>query len=244
MYNLELSKTYTIRSFESDCNNRAKLTTLCNLFQDIAWAHADELGYGFLDFKEKGLIWMLSRLKVEMKAFPSWNQEIKIKTTAKGVDGLFALRDFVILNNNNEVLGDAYSSWLILGSKIFRPQRPDFLYENYPKFNPHAYKEQVGKIEAFDSYDELKTLTAEFSQIDSNQHVNNVYYLEWLLNFFNYDFHKINTVKQFSINYLNQVKPGETLELTKKEKAGKRFVFEGFNKTSEKKSFYAEIQFA
>ena len=81
-----------------------------------------------------------------MDEYPEWKDNIEIKTWPKGVDGLFAIRDFQIFRNG-EIIGRATSYWLILDADSKRPKRLDdfnFIHENF--FKEVAVEKSLSKI--------------------------------------------------------------------------------------------------
>ena len=48
--------------------------------------------------------------------------------------------------------------------------------------------------------------------IDSNQHVNNIHYFDWMLDTLPEEFLRTHEVKQFNIVYKNEVRSGEVVD--------------------------------
>ncbi len=53
--------TYSIRAAEVDATGRASLTTLLDLFQDIANRHATELGWDMQTLLDRGEAWLMAQ---------------------------------------------------------------------------------------------------------------------------------------------------------------------------------------
>ena len=58
--------TLKIRAFDVDANNRLKVSTIFDYFQDAASNHAEELKVGYTDLISKGYFWVLSWVKLEI----------------------------------------------------------------------------------------------------------------------------------------------------------------------------------
>ncbi|MGB5289182.1 MAG: acyl-ACP thioesterase domain-containing protein, partial [Ignavibacteriaceae bacterium] len=56
---------FKIRAFDIDSNARLKVSAIFNFFQDTASNDAERLNFGYKDFVPKGLLWVLSWMKVE-----------------------------------------------------------------------------------------------------------------------------------------------------------------------------------
>lgn len=123
-------ENFSVRSCEVDPAGRARLTAIANYFQEVAHNHANRLGVGYRQLKEKQTLWVLSRMRMHFSRYPVWEEEVTVETWPSGIDKLFALRDFRMLCREGELLCTARSAWLILRADGRRPVRP----ENEPFF--------------------------------------------------------------------------------------------------------------
>ena len=80
----------------------------------------------------------------------------------------------------------------------------------------------------FNVPEEQKTFTreAQFSEIDLNGHVNNTRYLDWFDDLFDLDFHKEHAWRSVQVNFHNEIRPGEKVEIRLSSK-GDAFFAEG-----------------
>lgn len=175
-------KTFFVHSYESDGNSEARLTALCNYFQESAWEHAENLSFGYNDLGEHNLLWVLSRFYVEIDRYPKWTEEIIVETWPKGIDRLFALRDFLLKNRKGEIYGKAVSAWLILDIEKRRPQKAEMfrdLLNIIP--NKSALEYRFGKLPQITRPDWVQPRSVNQSDIDPNNHANNVKFIEWII---------------------------------------------------------------
>ncbi len=124
-------KEFTITSYELNPGGEARLTTMANYFQEVAYHHANELGFGYDQMKERRSLWMLSRMKIKMLKYPAWKDRVVVETWPSGIDKLFALRDFRVCDTRGEVLGIATTYWLIVHLDTHRPIRPGVELERF-----------------------------------------------------------------------------------------------------------------
>ncbi|MCC5939281.1 MAG: acyl-ACP thioesterase [Lunatimonas sp.] len=172
-------KTFEILSFQVDPHGKLRWSALGDLFQEVAWQHADSGDFGQKLF-EMGYHWVLSRLQIEVQQLPHWGDIIQLKTASRGIDGLFALREFEMVNSSGEVLAIGISSWLLLDSQSKRPKRPNqFLPED---LFPEVAKGTVlpAKLPLPEETEIAKIFTVQPSDLDMNNHVNNVTYIRWI----------------------------------------------------------------
>ena len=175
-------ETYQIRSYEVDCHHRLSVLAIFNFMQEIASRHAEALGVSIQQLLSENYTWLLSRLKIKIASFPAWQDQIILRTWPSGAQRLFALRDFEILDQDHQTVATAISAWLILDLKKRRPVRiAPFVERLKPLEGNHILSDTLDKLPGLD----LRTHEREFSvrhrDLDINQHVNNVSFVEWMV---------------------------------------------------------------
>ncbi len=208
------SHELTVHSYEIDFNRRLNIFSLFNYFQEIAWEHAGILHFGLEDLSKKNLFWVLSRMRVEIERLPLWNEKIKLVTYPRGIDGLFALRDYEIYDSNDNRIISASSSWLIISYENRRPVRLadldlPFLINDRKALATNASKVADVAANPFNTY----SLTVKPSDFDVNYHVNNSRYIEWAYNTFSFEHHKNKVLKIVEVNFLAEGKENNYLNI-------------------------------
>lgn len=210
----EWNEEIIVKLYEVDYNKKTKLNSFFNYMQEGAISHASRLGAGYGSLNDLGFLWVLSRVKIQVLNYPNWGEKIKLKTWPKGVNRLFALRDFIFSNEKEERIALATSAWLVLDAKSMKPQRvqtlPFTLPDNEGKY---ALDEELGKIEGQSEFEFEMDKTAAYSDIDVNQHVNNAKYVEWILDCFNEEFYSEKTLKSLQLNFISQTRLGDRIRL-------------------------------
>lgn len=205
----QFHKDFEVRSYQVDPDGKLSLTALSNLFQEIAWRHADSASFG-RNLQEQDLSWILSRIDIKCENLPSWGESIKVYTAGRGVDKLFAFREFLITNPEGEVLVRAMSSWVLMNvvtKRIFRPE--DALPANL--FDPTEKPDwQPEKIRLKGELVTSEKLKVRYSDLDLNNHVNNTSYVRWVENILREN--KCNTLP-FLINYQAECVMGDELDI-------------------------------
>lgn len=206
------SYKFHVNSYQSDQNGKLTLPSLFHFLQECAWDNArlNNFGYEYLD--SCNAFWVLSRIIVQMDAYPKWKDEIEIKTWPKGADGLFALRDFEIYFNDR-VIGRATSSWLILDQNTRRPLKLDnfdFINEDYLKEG--AMNQKPDKILFKGELNEIEKRKVHYSDLDVNKHVNNASYVKWILDSY-YSEHK-KDIFEFNINFISELMMGDEFSIS------------------------------
>jgi acyl-ACP thioesterase len=177
---------FKVRTYECDAEGFATLPSICNYLQEAASIHAGELGFSKSDFNNSGqnISWVLTRLVVDMRSYPRWEDEVTVETFPRGGRRIVAWRDFEIKDANGTLLGAASSEWMLIDlaarKTVAVPQNVlDCIDDSVtPVLGPVPFTKLRFPDEcptaAFTSH-------AQKSHIDLNEHVNNVKYIEWML---------------------------------------------------------------
>lgn len=205
------SEIFTIRSYHTDLNRRLTIYKLCSFFQDIAGNHTIECGVGWEKMQELNVFWVLSRMKISVISFPEWRQKIKVSTWSNGSDGLFAYRNFLVEDESGNVLVKASSMWLMVNTESRRIVRPDEYMKDFPLCKDKLFDEEPEKISGLVDRINYSPSIVTFTETDMNMHVNNVSYIERIINSFDFDFLINNSIAEFQINFLKEARPGDIL---------------------------------
>lgn len=211
-----LESLFKVKAFDVDSNNRIKVSTVFDYFQDAASNHAEQLNFGYEDLLPKKLFWVLSWAKIEFSRFPGFMDEVKIQTWGKMQHKLYSMRDFLLIAKEDEIICRATTGWLLLDLKTLRPK---ILDQEFPDvihwYEKSALTDLPGKFPLVDEKSKVYTQKIKYSDIDLNQHVNNAKYVELLLDCYESDFHKNHFMKSITVSFMSETKYGERLELSK-----------------------------
>jgi acyl-ACP thioesterase len=207
VYNIEdntLGRTYMVRSYEVDAGGRLSVPSIFNFLQDAASSHALKLGVAVSQLQANNYTWVLSRIILKMDTYPQWGDTIQIHTWPSGIEGAFAFRDFD-LRRDDQTIGKCISAWIIIDTGKRRPVRPKaFAQQLKPVDKDHVLDQPLAKIPALTEFQSEKQFQVRYHDLDINQHVNNVNYIEWLLECCG-DYHLNNAVlSDLSVNFLGE----------------------------------------
>jgi acyl-ACP thioesterase len=173
---------YRIRSYEVDCRNRLSILSMFSFMQEAASRHATALGVSIHQLQAENYTWLLSRLKIKVAAPPGWNDQIRINTWPSGTQQLFALRDFKMNGADDQIIAAAISAWLVIDLQKRRPVRiAPFVERLRPIEGSHIMNERLDKLPALSDPVHKKSFVVRYSDLDINQHVNNVKFVEWVV---------------------------------------------------------------
>lgn len=197
-------------------NRYGKLSTsyLFYQMQDIAWEHADILGFGYDKLKEEKQFWVLSRLLVKIERRPRWGENFTLETWPAGSDGFLAYRDYHFIDSEGKSLIKGTSSWIILNAATRRIERFSN-FENFPYHKERVFDNFAGKVRPPKPQEDLVYTPVLFNEIDINQHFNTGRYIERIIDSYDFDFHDSHEAAEFEINFLKEGMPDDKLAVRK-----------------------------
>ncbi len=211
IYELQRFKEFSIASYNADFEGKGTLQALMQFLQEIAWEHAEHLDLGFSHLLEQNLVWVLARLKIKVFEFPNWQDKIKVKTWAAGKDNLYWYRDFYIYDANENIIAKATTTWIIINLETRRPHRADKMFNVEIKNKDRAFEEKLGKLPSVNCDEVRYNKKVAYSDLDLNDHVNNVKYIEWILDSYPLPFFKENKIDTIEVNFLAEAMYGDNV---------------------------------
>ena len=212
------SRDLRVPCYMTDPHARLRPTAFLDLAQNIAVQGADQLKFGDVELKAFDCAWVLARQHVRFERPVQHKEPVKIMTWHKGPLGLFFLRDYLLLGSDGEVSVRSTSSWVVMNMTERRVVRNDFLsgiVSTDPQSTDHAIEEPAVKV-TVPRGTELERIGAHrvhFSDVDYNQHANNVKYTAWAMDALPEELVYEKALKELTINFNKEARPGETVEL-------------------------------
>lgn len=203
------NETYQVYWHDIDLDGNMSFAALSRYLQDAAWKNAESMDFGFKKTTDLNLIWVLVRQLIKMDRMPRWGERIIIETWPRGLDGLWAYRDYRIKNNNDEILGRVSSSWMVIDTNSRRPQKLEVMKGVLPEtiLNPIT-KKSASKIHFQESGRLIDTRHVRYSELDMNGHVNNPIYVDWMMDALSKG-NKLKNYSNFQINFISETKEND-----------------------------------
>jgi len=201
---------YRIYSYHADWKHRLQLTSLMHFLQETAWSHASANGFGFDDLEAQGCFWVLSRLEIQMRKYPLWNEKLQLRTWSKNPSPLTGNRDFELLNAQGETVAVASSMWLMVDLSSRRPLRMEKFISKFPHvLDRQAIAEVPAKLPAVVNATITAPKPIALSDIDLNGHVNNACYVRWFMDSLPFEVLDNQDVEKLEVNFLHESRLGE-----------------------------------
>lgn len=203
---IKFSKEYEINYYDVDHNLKCKLPSIVNYLCDIGNGQSESIGDTIESLTENNSAWVFYKYDIKMKEYPKYRDVIKVETTPVGFNKFYAFRGYKISNSRGEIIGEALALFFLIDIAKRRPRRISMdqlkLYDSEDIANITI---EMDKIRALEVVDASKEFNIRYSDIDSNEHVNNVKYIEWAI-----ESVSIDIIKEYELKRVKVVFEKET----------------------------------
>ena len=179
--------SWAVRTYECGPDGVATMASVCNWLQEAASLNAEALAFSKSNFETSGenISWVLTRLKVRMTRFPKWGERVSILTFPRGGRRIVAYRDFILSGEDGREIGLATTEWMLIdlaSRKVVAIPEGVFAAANTVR-KPVFGDEPFAKLrwDCRETSTDALVFRARRGDIDLNGHVNNVHYIEWLM---------------------------------------------------------------
>ena len=205
---------FVAEPFHVDFTGRLTLGVLGNHLLNCAGFHATERGFGIAQLNEDNYTWVLSRLAIELEEMPYQYEDFSIQTWVENVYRLFTDRNFAITDKTGRKIGYARSIWAMINMNTRKPA--DLLALHGGSIADYVCQDEAcpidkpGRIKVT-STEPCAELTAKYSDIDINGHVNSIRYIEHILDLFPLDMFRTRRIWRFEMAYVAESYYGDRL---------------------------------
>ena len=211
------SKDWEINFTQCTPNGYLKYTDLCNLLQLTAAAHSELGGISFSDMQEFNQAWVLSRMRVEISKLPKWKDTVTIKTWINTLENSRSVRALEVYVNGIKVVGSE-TFWAVINTEKRRPEALALPFEHFEIFpEKKATKKSFSKIQLVDDKEDVLHKVVVLSDLDIVNHVNNVKYLEWCLDFVPSELILNQKIDSFEMNFMKELSLKDQVKIHESE---------------------------
>lgn len=195
---------------ESNASRELPLTMLVAQMIDLATDHANDLDIGYHKLSPRGVGWVLSRLSVEMRRWPSTGEQYFLSTWVENWNAHFSERCFSVKTLEGEVLGYGRTVWVIIDLDSHRSVGtaglilPEALIYGDGCPVPRMARHRPFETDCESEY------TFKYTDLDFYRHVNTVKYISLLLNQYTLSEFDSNLLSRFDIAFAHEARYGET----------------------------------
>ncbi len=235
---MKQTEIYKINVHDTDYNGLLSPTGYLRYIQDAAFCQMEHDGPTYNELFDKGLAFILSRIKVIFYDKVLSHESVKVTTWSCGGHAASFLRCYGMERDGVEI-ARGKSVWALYDYKAGKLKRVSDVELNYAQ-DEEADVEMSRRPEFAGEPELLGTKKIFYTDVDQNRHMNNTRYADMLWNFIpGRDGKRITSL---DISYLNEAPLGCELEIYGGESAdGDGYVFKTIRKEDGKINVLAKI---
>ena len=195
--------------YETDVTKNISIGMLVDLMMLASENQSEQLSIGKDKVNGLGYGWVITQHVLGIERLPKVNEEVKIWTEADSYNKYFCYREFGIDDLDDNPLVRMHTIFVLMDFKNRKISQivPELIIP-FGATETHKVKryKNVKKIKEIDNH---KKYQVRFMDIDSNHHVNNVHYFDWMLDTLDYDFLSKHTLKKINIQYKQEITYGD-----------------------------------
>ena len=206
-------KSFIISNNDVDNKFELKVPAIFRYFQDIALLATEEVDVDSISLSQKNIDWVITRMAVEIKRLPKCDEEIIVHTYPGKDMAMLYPRFFFITDKDNNIIIRASSIWALIDNNtrkviVDRDVIAKLPIEKYDDELPLPEKITIPSDSRF-----IEKRTIHYSDLDFNSHMNNVRYVELLMDTHDSSFYKENRASFITLNYMKEIKEKEAVDV-------------------------------
>ena len=203
---------FEITDLYVDCFGRLLPSKLLYIMQEVAGQHFSRLSMDYDSLAEKGMIWAVTRHKVQVSRLPMRGETIHVETWPMPTTRVAYPRSMVAYDAHGNEVFRSISLWVLMdlnSRSMILPGKSGICVAGTLRGMELA--SPLGLPSKLLSSQRERTVS--FTDLDRNGHMNNTKYLDWIYDLLPSPFHGQKTIKEFTVCYLSEAREGQKLTL-------------------------------
>lgn len=200
--NFKKRHTFPIRAYDIDNQKKATIPALVKLMHEAAMMNAVDLKLSVWDLEPQGISWVLMRKKISIHRLPQLGEQIQVETYPAGFDKFFTYRDYRVFDEQNQLIAQAATTWLLMDIATRKMARISPLILALETPDPATCLPRLAmKLPKFGTADLQQQFRVGWYDLDFNMHLNNLHYLQWILETLPDDIIQAHELKEINVLY-------------------------------------------
>jgi len=206
---------FSVCTYEVDKNKTMTLPALVKLLHEAAMQNVLRIKLSVWDLEPHGISWALLRMRIEISRYPKLGEEIEIVTHPSGFDRFLTHRDYRVFDLEGNEIARSSSTWLLMNLETRKIARlPKFVLAFSDQMPPQSdcltpppsTLPELGQI-----VHSMQT-EVQWHELDWNGHLNNMYYVQWMMEAAGAERLEEEEVSELDILYKQEAILGETIK--------------------------------
>ena len=224
------TETFPVRFDECGPNKQSTMRTVASMIQECACNHAQGI-WGRAqsmpaDMNKANLAWVCTRLHIDVLQYPLWGDQVEVRTWFEAQGRIAARRDWEMTDVTDgtraeKVIARATSSWIAFNlekrklARIPQSVLDEFQMQALPDtlVMGDAYEvEKLPDVRGMPGVTLPESHSVRRTDLDMNNHVNNVVYTEWLLESVPDAFWEKYDLREIILEFRNECHDGDNVD--------------------------------
>jgi len=155
----------------------------------------------------------MARLEIEFSMLPRWQDTIEVETWSRGIEKLYAFRDFIMTSADGIAVVKGSATWVVLDTASMKIIRLNDISRDFPS-EPQisALGKSADKVNNLTTPLYGKPFEIKYSDMDVNRHVNNVQYIKWMYDRLGRETLEARAPQRCIINFIDESMAGEEVK--------------------------------
>ncbi len=206
-------KEYIVSNNDVDSRFQLKVPAIFRYFQDVALLATEEAEVDSISLSKKSIDWVITRMAVEIKRLPKCNETIYVHTYPGKDMAMLYPRYFFITDKDNNVMIRSSSIWALIDNNTRKVIVDRDVISKLPEEKHDDQLPLPEKISLPEETNFIENRTIHYSDLDFNSHMNNVRYVEILMDTKDSEFYKTYRPSFILLNYMKELKEKESVSV-------------------------------
>lgn len=210
-----MGSQYTIEHevayYECDINQTMTFPALISVAVKASSDQSDQLNRSSEYLNQLGLTWVITQTKITIVRLPRVGEVISIMTEPTAFNKYFCYRDYWVADQAGNELVKIEMAFVLMKVKERKMSSVDEAlmapFES-PKIKKIKRWDKIEKVED----GSMRPYHVRFYDLDSNQHVNNAMYFNWIIDVLGYDFMTQHVPTSVNVKFDKEVQYGNDIE--------------------------------
>ncbi|NRD23639.1 acyl-ACP thioesterase [Winogradskyella litoriviva] len=174
---------FELRYFEMNALGHASPAIMLALLEETAADHCYVIDYSLFDLLEENVGWVLVSGVLQMERYPRYKEKITIRTWLSQYSSIKGYRENIIYDEHRNIIGRAKGLWVFFDIDKRRP-KPIFnsIKDKWSFYNAVSIDHNIRKkLNVVEDADYTNVFKVNRFDTDTNKHVNNIRYLQWVI---------------------------------------------------------------
>ena len=200
-----------LRAKDVDLYRRLRTSELFRLLQEASIRHTEQLGMGREKTLDKGILWVLTQQRCEIRRMPEYDEHIVLKSWPGRNMHLLFPRHYSMETAAGEPLLKASAIWCLVDAKsrkVVFPEKYGVQIDGAETGEEIELPRPIRKLDCT----ETRVFTVPYSYVDLNGHMNNARYFDLAEDCIGAAARGL-PLKEVRTEYVNEIRFGETATL-------------------------------